>query len=285
MKETGKNTVKVLLAIINAYYDDQNGYSHCSATEINKKYGLAKNSISKMFVQLEKDGWIEDCTISGYYKRFRILKPYPCPVFILSRDLSNTQKNFLLKCLETDVNKDLSKKEMARRIYNSETNNNVKRMLDSIENSSGNTVFQILDNVDYISGVIPEDAEYSEFGYRTILNKKERTLSETENDKIAKYLYKKSLSRFKKTPNIREYNLTEDYVKELLLKQNYKDYYTGIKPDSYLEYSLDRVDSSKGYTQGNIVITTSIINIMKNDLSTEEFKNQIKLLYNNIDNF
>ena len=52
MKEVGKTTIKVLLAIINAYYDKQNGYAHCSVSEINQKYGLAKNSIPKMFQQL-----------------------------------------------------------------------------------------------------------------------------------------------------------------------------------------------------------------------------------------
>ena len=52
MKEIGKTTIKVLLAIVNAYYDEQNGYSHCSVAEINKKYGIAKNSMPKMFQQL-----------------------------------------------------------------------------------------------------------------------------------------------------------------------------------------------------------------------------------------
>ena len=66
MKEVGKSTIKVLLAIINAYYDETNGYSHCSVAEINKKYGMAKNSIPKMFQQLCDEGWIEDCTVNDF---------------------------------------------------------------------------------------------------------------------------------------------------------------------------------------------------------------------------
>lgn len=52
-----------------------------------------------------------------------------------------------------------------------------------------------------------------------------------------------------------------------------------------MEYSIDRLDSSKGYIEGNIVITTNTINLMKGELSIEEFKRQIQLLYNNINNY
>lgn len=80
-------------------------------------------------------------------------------------------------------------------------------------------------------------------------------------------------------------DLTEAYIKELLEKQGYKDYYTGIKPEDPKEYSIDRIDSSKGYIQGNVVITTNRINLMKGDMTTNEFKQAIKDLYDNINNF
>ena len=64
-----------------------------------------------------------------------------------------------------------------------------------------------------------------------------------------------------------------------------KDYYTGVIPKNYEEYSVDRIDSSKGYTEDNIVVTTGIVNTMKLDMSIKEFKEQIKLLYNNMKNF
>lgn len=287
MKEVGKTTIKVLLALINAYYDEQNGYSHCSVSEFNQKYGLAKNSMPKMFQQLCDEGWIEDCTINGYYKRFRILKPYQCPDFVINIDgLSNSQKNFLLKCLEVNIEEGLSKKEIARRIYNNENNNNITRSFNNIEEACGLSVFQLLSKINYIEGLIPADSEYTEHGYRTILNRKDTpTTIITIEDKMANYLYRKSLARFKRATNIDNYDLTEDYIKELLEKQEYKDFYTGIKPEDYHEYSIDRIDSSKGYIQGNVVITTNQINLMKGDLSLEDFKNQIKLLYNNLSNF
>ena len=285
MKEIGKTTIKVLLAVVNAYYDEQNGYSHCSVAEINKKYGIAKNSMPKMFQQLCEEGWIEDCTVSGYYKRFKILKPYPCPDFIEMTELSNPQKNFLLKCLEQGVTENMSKKELARRIFNNENNNNISRSLTNIQEACGYSAFNILNSIEFISGLVPSDAEYTEFGYRTILNKKEYTISETEDDKLVNHLYSKSKQRYKMATNISEYTLTPEYIKELLISQDYKDFYTGLIPEDKMSYSIDRIDSSKGYIQGNVVITTTKINLMKGTMSTEEFKKTIEELYNNINNF
>lgn len=285
MKEIGKTTIKVLLAVVNAYYDEQNGYSHCSVAEINKKYGIAKNSIPKMFQQLCEEGWIEDCTVSGYYKRFKILKPYPCPDFIEMTELSNSQKNFLLKCLEQEVTENMSKKELARRIFNNENNNNISRSLTNIQEACGYSAFNILNSIEFISGLVPSDAKYTEFGYRTILNKKEYTVSETEDDKLVNHLYSKSKQRYKMATNISEYTLTSEYIKELLISQDYKDFYTGLIPEDKMSYSIDRIDSSKGYIQGNVVITTTKINLMKGTMSTEEFKKTIEELYNNINNF
>lgn len=53
--------------------------------------------------------------------------------------------------------------------------------------------------------------------------------------------------------------------------------------DNLKDASVDRIDSSLGYIKGNIVITTSRINEMKNNMSSKEFYNIIKLIYNNID--
>ena len=80
-------------------------------------------------------------------------------------------------------------------------------------------------------------------------------------------------------------DLTLEYIKELLLKQEYKDYYTGQVPENYEDYSIDRIDSNLGYIEGNIVITTNRVNTMKNDMSTEEFKKLISDIYKNISNF
>ena len=79
--------------------------------------------------------------------------------------------------------------------------------------------------------------------------------------------------------------VSEDYIRGLLLKQEFKDYYTGLIPENYKDYSIDRIDSNLGYIEGNIVITTNRVNTAKNDMTTEEFKKLILDLYNNISNF
>jgi len=42
--------------------------------------------------------------------------------------------------------------------------------------------------------------------------------------------------------------------------------------------SLDRIDSDKGYTEGNVVWVYKPINLMKNTFSSEEFINICKLI-------
>ena len=54
---------------------------------------------------------------------------------------------------------------------------------------------------------------------------------------------------------------------------------------TYGNSEVDRIYSSKGYVEGNIVITTNKINLMKGELSIKEFKKQIQLLYDNINNY
>ena len=281
--EIGKITWRVALAVINAYWDGN--YSHISSGELRSKFGISLNNQPIIYKKLIEDGWVEDCTVNGYFKRFKIIKPYPCPNFILDNRLNNPQKNLLLRCIELDINDSLSKKEMCRRLYGNEGLSHLNTPFNKIKEATGTEVLDILKNISYISKLIPENAVYTEHGYRSYTNKI-ATKSISESTKTAKNLIKKSSSCFKhRRTKVLEYNLTEEYLERLLINQDYKDYYTGIIPKDYIEYSIDRIDSNLGYIEGNVVITTNIINVMKNDLTTEEFKEQIKLLYNNISNF
>jgi hypothetical protein len=75
-----------------------------------------------------------------------------------------------------------------------------------------------------------------------------------------------------------EFNLSFEAVKTLLKFQTC--YYTGRKFDNDGPYarSIDRIDSSKGYIEGNVVSCTVDINGKKSNLSDDE----IELLYNKI---
>lgn len=65
------------------------------------------------------------------------------------------------------------------------------------------------------------------------------------------------------------------WVERQLQKQNYKCYYTdsnlSMSPKSKKYITIDRVDSSKGYTQDNCVICCNAINSAKNSMSLDKF--------------
>lgn len=81
-----------------------------------------------------------------------------------------------------------------------------------------------------------------------------------------------------------EWSITDTEIEEKLVSQDWKCYYTGVKmlvpsyengktfnmghPDSL---SIDRIDSSKGYTKDNIVFCACAINYAKNKWSEQEF--------------
>jgi hypothetical protein len=75
-----------------------------------------------------------------------------------------------------------------------------------------------------------------------------------------------------------EFNLSFESVKTLLKFQTC--YYTGRRFDNDGPYarSIDRIDSSKGYIEGNVVSCTVDINGKKSNLSDDE----IELLYTKI---
>lgn len=281
-----KRNLNVLLAVINAY--EENGeFSHFSGTELNHKFGFATKNIPQMLKDLVDLKYIENHTINGFYNRYKILKHIDCPEFILDNRLSNSQKDFLLRCIEQNITEDLSKKEMARRVNGNENGWNFSRSVDGILEILGeDSLFDIISEFNIVKELKPENAIKTEFGYKTNKNIKRLDSSEkTQDNIIAQFLLKKSSQCRRRRNKVLEYNLTLEYIKELLLKQEYKDYYTGQVPENYEDYSIDRIDSNLGYIEGNIVITTNRVNVMKNDMSTEEFKKLISDIYKNISNF
>lgn len=281
-----KRNLNVLLAVINAY--EENGeFSHFSGAELNHKFGFATKNIPQMLKDLVDLKYIENHTINGFYNGYKILKHIDCPEFILDNRLSNSQKDFLLRCIEQNITEDLSKKEMARRVNGNENGWNFSRSVDGIlEILREDSLFDIISEFNIVKELKPENAIKTEFGYKTNKNIKRLDSSEkTQDNIIAQFLLKKSSQCRRRRNKVLEYNLTLEYIKELLLKQEYKDYYTGQVPENYEDYSIDRIDSNLGYIEGNIVITTNRVNTMKNDMSTEEFKKLISDIYKNISNF
>ena len=85
-----------------------------------------------------------------------------------------------------------------------------------------------------------------------------------------------------------EYNLTFDFVQKLLKDSGYKCAITGLemnlKSDSRkranpFKCSLDRIDSSKGYTEDNVQFVCWAVNQMKAERTKEELKFWVETLY------
>lgn len=87
-----------------------------------------------------------------------------------------------------------------------------------------------------------------------------------------------------------EIDIDAEYLKELYQSYNgYCPYYLAIgvykkvdinlifESHNMLSPSVDRIDSTKGYIKGNVVITHRITNLGKNQLSFNEFITQLKI--------
>lgn len=87
----------------------------------------------------------------------------------------------------------------------------------------------------------------------------------------------------------KEFDLNSEYLVELWNKQEGKCAYTHIpltiinyknsgKVDFRYAASIDRIDSNKGYIQGNVQFISTSINFMKNKMSDEQTKEFISLI-------
>jgi len=82
----------------------------------------------------------------------------------------------------------------------------------------------------------------------------------------------------RKTPGS---DLTPEYLASLFHNQNGRCYYTDevLKVNEGTRWelaSLDRLNSSDGYRQGNVVWCTNLVNTMKHHLSEEEFYKKMR---------
>jgi len=72
------------------------------------------------------------------------------------------------------------------------------------------------------------------------------------------------------------FEITIEDIQEQVEKQDFKCAYTNCVVDFYTNASVDRIDSSKGYTKENIQIVTKNINMLKRDFSHDSFLNMCK---------
>lgn len=91
-----------------------------------------------------------------------------------------------------------------------------------------------------------------------------------------------------------DFPLSKEYLYSLLLLQDFKCALTGIpieigykngKDRNNINASLDRIDSSKGYIEGNVQWVHKDVNKMKNNINQNRFINLCKMIVeNSLDN-
>lgn len=78
------------------------------------------------------------------------------------------------------------------------------------------------------------------------------------------------------------FEIDRQFVLDLIEKQDGKCFYTGealsYKPTTENFFSIDRLDSTQGYTKNNVVLCLSDVNYMKCDLLLGRFVNLCKLI-------
>lgn len=82
-----------------------------------------------------------------------------------------------------------------------------------------------------------------------------------------------------------ECTITLDYLKKIFEQQKGRCIYSNVEltfptswNDSSYNASLDRIDSSKGYIEGNVQWVTKRVNSMKNDMTEKEFIELCKVI-------
>lgn len=111
--------------------------------------------------------------------------------------------------------------------------------------------------------------------------------------------YRNNSYNKKNQDNKREFNITSGYLVSIWDKQNGKCYYSGrdlqynkikeeLPEDKRIHperVSIDRIDSKKGYIEGNVVLCCWTANNIKQDLSIQEFKSWIDDIHTSFNNF
>ena len=270
-----------------------------------------RRNIEKIEQLITEDGkpYIIQINMNGCYSKFKINKVLECPEFIYDKALPVTYKIILLSLYDLETIPETLTISGISKLIRMSYNTVKKYFKDTIRED-------LLDNSSPIKLDLEGKLENSEYGLKYVGARKDtyrcqycgeerpdmfyphlhstckKCLAQRKKNYLLTDMVKKLLNNSKRSystrQNISGYDLTKEYIQELLEKQGYKCYYTGVDlkiGDKLTNPTIDRIDSSKGYVKGNVVVCTEIANVMKNDLSISEMKQQIELWYNNINNY
>lgn len=129
-----------------AFYDGE--YSHFSLQNLNQSHIGIKN-IQKALKRLVLDNKIENCTINGYYNRYKIKSYIDCPSYIFDERLSIPSKLFILDYVSTidDITIHRTARELALLMRNSTNYVYESNSLTRIKHSVNQSLFDYLSNI------------------------------------------------------------------------------------------------------------------------------------------
>lgn len=300
---------------------ESNGYANFSVKEL-AKCSIGEKKIQSILRDLEDQKLIENNTVNGYYSRYKLNYSGTCPDYLFDDRFPFGIKSFILRTSKVwnADNPKLTGKNLCNLLEDNSldrgSSNMASRNMSKIKSiTNGETVYDIITN-SYdirINLADNEDIVLDNNGCKLVRAKSSKdykcqycgetdlnnfysshiTCKKCHNEiqrsnkrkDTFKFLYSKARDGYDIRPNIKGFTITIEDLKAQWEKQDCRDYYTGLEVEDLLKLSVDRIDSNKGYTPDNIVLTDYRINIMKNDLSVEEFKDLISKIYANISNF
>lgn len=266
---------------------------------------VSANTIGRYIPVIEEEGGFQRINKNGSYPRFKIENPLECPEFIFKKEFEIGYKCILLALYKTPMSEvtptrldkakicgySTAKKYLEKynpledlKLYSSPIKKSILVNEKIIENNNGDLVYSTAKSeykCQYCGETDPSKFEPN--NHITCKHCKNRLAYEREHKDMETALYHRSLdSAYRRGL---EFNLSKEYIKAILEEQNYKCFYTGEKlingKDLFTQPSIDRIDSNKGYVEGNIVICTVIANTMKQELT---INNLYAILHKFIDN-
>lgn len=289
--------VRELMFLALSAFAEEDSYANFSYANL-QDVKLGQSNIPILLKELEQDNKIINHTVNGYYNRFLVKNPKPCPEFVFNPDLNLTNKLFLLFCLQKLKHYGKrTAKQLALELRHSESYSFESGQLTNIKQILGTSVFDYLQHLNYTKKE-PTHNQYplikNENGYQVDTypeNSKNKGITKSEKDKfrrekklqqllsegIGNYLMYRVQHRIEQNPErFTNSDLTVEYLNSLYIKQEGKDFYTGLPFKTLRDISVDRIDSSKSYTTDNVVLTDISVNIMKGTLEKDEFINICK---------
>lgn len=296
------------------YYTHSNGFTYCSYSDLSKICGYKDTFFGKKAIkELVKLGYIENLSKNGYVNRYKILISdiKLIPYSIMFDDYPIYIKCFLYalkyKC-ECDYNLldtkmisrilDMGVKDVYPRVHKSGCIDKIKEILSNMK-----PIHASDEQIEYARCFRNEyDLAYYQiekecrrcnslfifFSDTQFLCKdclQEVKSGDFEVDRIISNLVRYSRNSAKRR-NI-YYDLDFDIILNLYNSQQGKCYYTGLDLKDYSIGekdcpSIDRIDSTKGYTKDNIVICKGWATIMKMETDLDTFKERISIIYNHL---